>query len=297
MKKIKIESKKNGVKKPKGSFQKYIRLFKKEKSLNKKKRVIFFLSIFIIALVFIIIIYKIFIIKSLKKSDSRNYQFTSHAFNENNQKLYSYNISSDFNDVESILNNYKRDNIDWPIIDKIQFKPWMSERDMQVFCYFMNPKNIYFEFGSGGTTNIAFYYNMTIYSVESDKNWHDKLKNSGIKANYITIDLKSNDRGYPGKETTVEDWKKYIQAYKPEYNAKIIYIDGRFRVACALDIFGKIPNDTFIVIHDYDRIEYHVVEDYYLKLESWDKLAVFIKRSNITSIPEDIYNKYLYIQI
>ena len=58
----------------------------------------------------------------------------------------------------------------------------MSERDMQVFCYFMNPKNIYFEFGSGGTTNIAFYYNMTIYSVESDKNWHDKLKNSGIKA-------------------------------------------------------------------------------------------------------------------
>ena len=35
-------------------------------------------------------------------------------------------------------------------------------------------------------------------------------------------------------------------------------------MACALDIFGKIPNDTLIVIHDYDRIEYHVVEDYYL---------------------------------
>ena len=34
-------------------------------------------------------------------------------------------------------------------------------------------------------------------------------------------------------------------------------------MACALDIFGKIPNDTLIVIHDYDRIEYHVVEDYY----------------------------------
>ena len=109
---------------------------------------------------------------------------------------------------------------------------------IQAFCLFMNPKNIYFEFGSGGSTNIAFFYNLTIYSVESDSSLHENLKNNGIKANYITIDLKTyNNSGYPGNETTVEDWKKYIQAYKPEYNADIILIDGRFRVACALDIF------------------------------------------------------------
>ena len=51
----------------------------------------------------------------------------------------------------------------------------------------MNPKNIYFEFGSGGSTNIASYYNLTVFSVESDVKWHENLKNSGIKANYITI--------------------------------------------------------------------------------------------------------------
>ena len=40
-------------------------------------------------------------------------------------------------------------------------------------------------------------------------------------AEYLTIDLKSTRLGFPGKGTTPEDWKKYIQAYKSEYNADI----------------------------------------------------------------------------
>ena len=160
----------------------------------------------------------------------------------------------------------------------------------------MNPKNIYFEFGSGGSTNVASFYNLTVYSVESDKMWHNKLKDSGIKANYITIDLKAHGHlGYPGKGTTVEDWKKYIQAYKSEYIADIVLIDGRFRVACALDIFPKIRSYTIVLMHDYNRKYYHIVENYYIKIQMWDTLASFVKRPNINSIPEDIYNKYIYI--
>ena len=137
---------------------------------------------------------------------------------------------------------------------------------------------------------------MTTYSVESDTKWHEKLKNSGINANYITVDLKVNaNYGYPGPGTTVEDWKKYIQAYKKEYNADIILIDGRFRVACALDIFSKTRKDTIVLIHDYMRDYYHIVEDYYYKIKEWDTLAAFIKKPNISAIPSDVYNKYIYI--
>ena len=83
----------------------------------------------------------------------------------------------------------------------------------------------------------------------------------------IILDLKAHGNyGRPGPGTTVEDWKKYIQAYKKEYNADIILIDGRFRVACALDIFSKIRKDI---------------------------LAEFIKKPNIGEIPSDVYNKYL----
>ena len=100
--------------------------------------------------------------------------------------------------------------------------------------------------------------------------------------------------GYPGNETNITDWIKYIQAYKSEYMADIILIDGRFRVACALDIFSKIKKETIVLIHDYTiRDSYHIIENYYKIIEVWDTLAAFIKKSNIINIPLDIYNKYL----
>ena len=154
--------------------------------------------------------------QSLKK-----YKFNLKIANENNQVINYYNLSANKNNVDQFLRNYQRENIEWPINNKVKFRPIMTKKDTKAFCYFMNPKNIYFEFGSGGSTNIASYYNLTVYSVESDISWHNKLNSSGIKANYITIDLKATHKGYPGNGTTIEDWKRYIQAYKPEYNANI----------------------------------------------------------------------------
>ena len=192
------------------------------------------------------------------------------------------------------IEKYKRTSIEWPLPTEIKFKPLMTLKETKAFCYFMKPNNIYFEFGSGGSTNIASYYKIKTFSVESNVNWHKKLKKENINATYITIDLKVQKSGYPGKGTTIEDWKNYIQAYKEEYNADVILIDGRFRVACGLDIFNKIRNDTIVLIHDYtSRKEYHILENYYLKLEVWDSLVAFIKRSNISIIPPDIYNYYL----
>ena len=48
-------------------------------------------------------------------------------------------------------------------------------------------------------------------SVERDIKWHNLLETSNIKANYINIDLKAKLLGFPGKETSIEDWKKYIK--------------------------------------------------------------------------------------
>ena len=188
-----------------------------------------------------------------------------------------------------------RTSINWPLPKEIIFRPIMTPKELKAFCFFMKPGNIYFEFGAGGSTNIASYYKIKTYSVESDINWHNKLKEKNIQVNYLTIDLKTKTFGYPGKETNINNWKKYIQSYKIEYMADIIFIDGRFRVACALDIFPKIKNDTIILIHDYtNRIKYHIIEKYYIKLKTWDTLASFIKRKDIRYIPKKIYNKYLY---
>ena len=213
-------------------------------------------------------------------------------------KLY-IQISKKSNIIENYYNKliyekFKRAEIEWPLPKTIKFKPIMTLNELKAFCYFMKPGNIYFEFGAGGSTNVESFYKMEIYSVESDARWHKLLKDNNITANYITVDLKVRYLGFPGKETNVEDWKKYIQAYKKDYNADIILIDGRFRVACGLDIFNKIRNDTVVLIHDYtNRKEYHILENYYLKMETWDTLSSFVKRPNISLIPENIYNKYL----
>jgi hypothetical protein len=171
----------------------------------------------------------------------------------------------------------------------------MGKKDLIGFLSFMKPNLTYFEFGSGGSTNIASYYKLKVYSVESDALWHNRLKNSNINATYITVDLKTTLHGYPGKNTNIEDWKRYYQSYDSKYNADIILIDGRFRVVCGLDIFPKIRNDTLVLIHDYSHIEkYHILEKYYIKVKKWDSLSAFFKNPNITSIPQNVYNEYMY---
>ena len=194
--------------------------------------------------------------------------------NKFHKSFFSYdNYSNYLSFISKFNNSSKKESL---LPKDIKFKPLMTNNELRAFLYFMKPENIYFEFGSGGSTNIASYFKLKTYSVESDINWHEKLKKNGIIANYITIDLKASSSGYPGNETNINDWKKYIQAYKKEYNANVILIDGRFRVACALDIFSKINYNTAVLIHDYEpRNPYHILEKFYIKIYSWDTLRLF----------------------
>lgn len=257
--------------------------------LNKIKKSKY--NIFLI-LLNIIMIY--FIIYSSLRNIEKKLNFIISKYNNTNTELFDNFYSSPDKIYNFISKKYKRLSIIWPLPDEIKFKPFMSENEIKAFSFFMKPGNIYFEFGSGGSTNLASFYKVKTYSVESDVKWHEKLKNNGIVANYITIDLKATSIGYPGNKTDVKDWEKYIKAYKKEYNANIILIDGRFRVACALDIFNKITNQTIILIHDYvNRKDYHIIENYYIKIKSWDTLALFIKNPKIDFISENIYNFYL----
>ena len=222
-----------------------------------------FITILIISLIFYLrIIKQTEYLPNKKNKKNINNQISMPIIKELNLTFY-----------ENKLKKLQRESINWPLSNKIKLRPLMSPNDTKVFSHFMKPENTYFEFGSGGSTN---------------------LSNDII---YLTIDLKSNYAfGFPGKGTTVENWKKYIQAYKAEYNADIILIDGRFRVACGLDIFSKIKYDTLVLIHDYnDRKEYHILEKYYIKVKSWDALAAFFKNPNVSFIPEDVYKNYTHI--
>ena len=283
--------------------EKIIKKRNNRKEGNKRKRRRYFLKniisilLFLIALLIIILLIILIIFLLLKSKFSKSYNSIKEISNfgkknQNNSNVLNINYTSY---LENKLKELQKPIIEWPLPNQIRFRPLMNKEDLMGFLSFMKPNLTYFEFGSGGSTNIASYYKLKVYSVESDAIWHNKLKNSNINATYITVDLKATQLGYPGNNTTIEDWKRYYQSYDSNYNADIILIDGRFRVVCGLDIFSKIRNDTLVLIHDYSHIEkYHILEKYYIKVKKWDSLSAFFKNPNITSIPQNVYNEYMY---
>ena len=87
-------------------------------------------------------------------------------------------------------------------------KPHLAGHDLEMFYRYLRKANVYFEYGSGGSTYQANKLNniQKIYSVESDVQWQNKLKHTITKSkiNYIfnEMDTKPNSWGNPGKNAT-----------------------------------------------------------------------------------------------
>ena len=171
----------------------------------------------------------------------------------------------------------------------------MTKNELVGFLSFLTNNTIFFETGSGCSSIIAKYYTKKSYAVEGCKDWYEKGIKNGLKKNLIFHDLKPDNPiwSYPGKKSTLDDWKKYFQSYKSSYNADVILIDGRFKVATALDIFDKIKEDTIVLIHEFqERPKYYIIENYYQYVYHWDRLTAFIKKKGINFIPIEIQKRY-----
>lgn len=96
-------------------------------------------------------------------------------------------------------------------------EPSLSKNDKIMFYEYLDNSNIYFEYGSGGSTYQAnIRPNITkIYSVESDKEWYDlQKKSSKMTMFYNEMDAKPKNWGYPGPKSTPEQQKKYSNYMK-----------------------------------------------------------------------------------
>ena len=149
------------------------------------------------------------------------------------------------------------------------------------FLSFLTKDTVYFETGSGCSSLIAKYYTKKSYAVEGCKQWYEEGVKNGLKNNLIFRDLKVDNPiwSYPGNKSNIDDWKKYFQAYDKRYNADVILIDGRFKIATAMDLFDKIRDDTIVFIHEYpDRPSYFILENYYQYVYHWGTLMAFVKK-------------------
>lgn len=194
--------------------------------------------------------------------------------------------------------NYVKDN----------FPIRLSDEERKFLINNISTAKRYLEFGSGGSTFLALIETSieNITSVESDKKWLEHLEkwqiiseNINKRLRFLHIDIgKTGEWGIPIELNRKELFPSYSKkAFLSGVNYDVIFIDGRFRVACAIQAILNSSKDTKIIIHDFiNRPQYHVILDYTDIVDTVDSMVLLkIKENyNINQLIQ-LYEKYKYI--
>ena len=188
-------------------------------------------------------------------------------------------------------------------------KPLLAENDEKIFYLYLKDISVYFEYGSGGSTYQSSIRNniKKIYSVESDVDWQNKLKqliqHPNIKYIYNEMDTQKNTWGSPGENATdiqKINYSNHILYLTKEEQESIdlVLIDGRFRVACCLKCYDVIKDNCLIVFDDFlNRKQYHIVLEYFDIIEKTkDNRMVILKKKKNVNIPKELIEKYELIK-
>lgn len=179
--------------------------------------------------------------------------------------------------------------------DVQDMKPEMNAMEILFFKQFLAGCQNYFEYGSGGSTCLAANLNSiaSISSVESSADWIDKLANQdcikerleegSITIKYVDINANPTNWGYPKDDSLKDNWPIYYNAIlEADPKPDLILVDGRFRVSCALNCYKVMDDSTIMLIHDYkQRPTYHVIEEFFHKIDSVDTLYAFKKKPGV----------------
>lgn len=160
----------------------------------------------------------------------------------------------------------------------------------------------YLEFGSGGSTFLVLMNTNieNITSVESDPKWISHLEKWEFikQAEQKRLKFKYINTGEVGFLGIPKDLS--VKELYPDYSSKIfaentnfdlVFIDGRFRVACALQTILNCNQNTKILMHDFNnREEYHCILKYLDILDTMDTMSLFRIKNNIDK--EELHKDY-----
>jgi hypothetical protein len=142
----------------------------------------------------------------------------------------------------------------------------------------------YFEFGAGASTIISERMGAETFSTETDQRYIDALKS----LNHIQFVNPLCGKVGPWGGLIFEPWRKkkrstgfrYATIMWQRYSGfkpNLVLIDGRYRLACALEIVRRFPGGNFpVIIDDYvGRNEYKTIEKYVDRVTQMGRAGVF----------------------
>lgn len=163
--------------------------------------------------------------------------------------------------------------------------------EINLFTQYALKSKAYIEFGCGGSTFLLCYLTQAqIFSVESNPAFINELSQNSLIQNAIHNNLlkffpihigEVQKWGFPKDESQRHNFPLYSQSIFASLDSTLrsqidtIFIDGRFRVACALNAILHCPQ-SLIIIHDFfNRPHYHILLDFLECIDSADSLGIF----------------------
>ena len=162
--------------------------------------------------------------------------------------------------------------------------------------------SVYGEYGCGTSTIYASNNSSAeIISVETSEKWINKVRSEVRHENKLNIKFinvgMTSEWGYPISYSNRKEFIKYIKfIWEQSKLPDLILIDGRFRVACFLYSLMKAKKGTRIIFDDYNRKEYHVIEEYIKPIKIEKDQALFIVPEIINSFEiKSEFEKFIYV--
>lgn len=155
----------------------------------------------------------------------------------------------------------------------------------------------FLEFGAGDSTVHASEVEsiVRIDSVESSPAFveHNLMTNPSVrravdsgKLTFHFVDIgKTKKWGYPRDLSKKKLWPDYSSSiFSLHTDFDLVLVDGRFRVACALNSILRTPDECTIIIHDFWNRKHrgsHLVLEFLTVVERTHTMAVFAKKPSI----------------
>jgi len=166
-------------------------------------------------------------------------------------------------------------------------QPRMSPAEISLLQSFLVCSDRYLEFGSGGSTCLAAEKVRTaVISVDSDPAWLKKIEtycaqqNIRLMPQLHPVDIgKTGSWGMPIDLNAKDKWPDYHRSVWNNAEAAasdLFLVDGRFRVACFMQIVLRCRPGAIIMVHDFTkRPVYHPIFEVARQIAIADSLVVF----------------------
>ena len=181
------------------------------------------------------------------------------------------------------------------ITDEINFG---SKEANDFFEKNLNKSKFYYEFGSGSSTLKADYLDTRFVSVELDKSFFNYIQKKLTKKNikYISIGP-VGEFSYPLFKNKKKIFN-YINSieffFKNMDYPDFILVDGRFRVACCLNLLrflDKEQLDIIVLIDDFKNRDHYKILYEYFSIKLIGRMALL--KSSKKKFDQVVFEKYL----